>query len=217
MPRLKWFAGGLTVGAVVAAVAVPQVSFLLGGAMVNAGYRFQDHLDAYDFEHHEQITAEQVWAEFEKQNALASAVREKFPRSVRHPLVAMLVCMDARLDTLELSGDTRRNYYVVRTAGSVMAPEEEEMLELVVANGVKVIVLTRHSDCAAEKAARDAALRAKYPALASRIDQRDAMVKDFLARPAIAEKVQRGELVVKELLIDTENEHLVPLSHDDAG
>lgn len=45
-----------------------------------------------------------------------------------------------------------------------MAAEEEEMLDLAVANGVKVIVLTRHSDCAAEKVAKDPALREKTQA-----------------------------------------------------
>jgi hypothetical protein len=42
-----------------------------------------------------------------------------------------------------------------------MAAEEEEMLDLAVANGVKVIALTRHSDCAAEKVVKDPALREK--------------------------------------------------------
>ena len=109
MPRAKYFAGGLAVGAVVAAVAVPQLSFRLGGAMVNAGYRFQDHLEASDFKHHEHITPTEVWDEFQQQNQLASAARAtRFPAAHGPPVVAMLVCMDARIDTAELSGDTRR-------------------------------------------------------------------------------------------------------------
>ena len=44
--------------------------------------------------------------------------------------------MDARIYTNELVGDTRRYYYIVRTAGSVLAPPEQEMLELAVLNGV---------------------------------------------------------------------------------
>jgi hypothetical protein len=36
------------------------------------------------------------------------------------------------------------------------------------------------------------------------------MVWDFLARPAIAQKSAEGELLVKELLIDTANESLRP-------
>ena len=62
-------------------------------------------------------------------------MRTRFPRSTNHPVIAMLVCMDARIDTNELAGDTRHFYYIVRTAGSVMAEQEEDMLELAVANG----------------------------------------------------------------------------------
>ena len=69
-------------------------------------------------------------------------------------MVAVVACMDARLDTNELTGDTRRYYYIIRTAGSVMSEREEEMRELAVAGGVELIVLTTHSDCAAERVAR---------------------------------------------------------------
>jgi carbonic anhydrase len=200
------FVGGLAVSAGVVALS-PRAQFVAGGAMANAAYRMQDHLHAYDFEH-ANATPEQVWTEFKKQNALASTVRETFPRSTYHPLVALLVCMDARIDTNELTGDTRRAYSIVRTAGSVMSPKEEEMLELAVSNGVKVIVLTRHSDCAAERAARDPALRAQYPSLVSAIDERDARVAEFLARPAIAARIAAGTLMVKQLDIDTATEHL---------
>lgn len=39
----------------------------------------------------------------------------------------------------ELTGDTRHYYYIIRTAGSVLSEKEEEMLELAVENGVKLI------------------------------------------------------------------------------
>ena len=132
-----------------------ELQFLLGGAMVNAGFRMQDHLESFDFAHHEDISPEDVWGEMVAQNDIASRVRRTFPRASRHPLVALVACMDARIDTSELAGDTRKYYYVVRTAGSVLAEKEEEMLELAVENGVKVLVLTRHTDCAAERAAAD--------------------------------------------------------------
>lgn len=201
---------GVVIGAV-GLMLVPRAQFVLGGALVNVGYRFQDHLQDYDFEHHEDITPDQVWAEFLEQNELAASVRQTFPRSTRHPVIAMLVCMDARIDTNELAGDTRRNYYIVRTAGSVIDEQESEMLELAVNNGVKVLVITRHSDCAAEKVAKDPAAREKYPVLAKAVDERDAKVKAFLARPVIAEKIASGKLIVKEVLIQTENEHLAGL------
>lgn len=175
--------------------------------MANAAYRMQDHLVEYDFEHHD-VTPDQVWAEFKLQNQLASKVRETFPRRAVHPVVAMLVCMDARIDTNELVGDTRHNYYIVRTAGSAMSLKEEEMLELAVANGVKVLILTRHSDCAAEKAAKDPELRAKYPAMVAAVDERDQRIVEFLARPVISERIKAGTLLVKQLDIDTATEHV---------
>jgi carbonic anhydrase len=200
------FVGGLVVGAAGFAMS-PRAQFVAGGAMANAAYRLQDHLEAYDFVHLE-ATAEQVWHEFQEQNALSSRVRQTFPRATRHPVVAMLVCMDARIDVNDLTGDTRRNSYVIRTAGSVISPMEEEMLELAVRNGVKLIVLTRHSDCAAEKAARDPAMRAVFPALVSAIDERDGRIAEFFARPAISERLAAGTLLVKQLDIDTATEHL---------
>lgn len=187
----------------------PRAEFTLGGAMVNVGFRLQDHLHAYDFEHDKDITPEQVWTEFEHQNEASASIRNRFPRSTEHPLIALLVCMDARIDTSELAGDTRRYYYVVRTAGSVLDQEEQEMLELAVLNGVKVLVLTRHTDCAAEKAAADPEKRWAFPALTSSVDNRDKRVAEFLARPIIAERIAKGTLLVKNLWIDTTSDHLV--------
>jgi carbonic anhydrase len=111
--------------------------------------------------------------------------------------------MDARIDTEELVGDTRKYYYVIRTAGSALAEKELDMLELAVANGVETILLTRHTDCAAEKVAADPHLRARYPHLVAAIDGRDAIDKALLARPGIADKLRKGALTVRHMHIDT--------------
>jgi hypothetical protein len=211
----KWFA--IAIGIIVLFVVWMlftgpghRVQFMAGGALVNVGYRMQDHLDAYDFVHEHEITPEQVWNEIIEQNAMSAAIRDWVPRTPRHALVAMVVCMDARIDTNELTGDTRHYYYIVRTAGSILSEREEEMLELAVANGVKVIVLTTHSDCAAEKVAASPEKRVLYPALAEGVDERDKRVKELLARPAIAEKIAAGELLVKSINIDTMTERMLP-------
>jgi carbonic anhydrase len=189
-----------------------SVQFLLGGAMVNLGYRLQDHLASYDFapQHEHEISPEEVWKEMLRQNELAAGVRRTFPRSARHPLVAMVVCMDARLDTVELTGDTRKYYYLVRTAGSVLEAKEAEMLELAVENGVKLIVLTTHTDCAAERAAASAELRRRFPALTEAVDARQVRIAELLQRPAIADRVAQGQLAVKRMTIDTATELLRP-------
>ena len=192
-----------------AVMVIPQVEFVVGGGLVNLGYRLQDRLSKYDFEHDDSITAEEIWTELVAQNDLAADVRDIFPRTVRHPVVAILACMDARIDTSELVGDTRRYYYVVRTAGSVLSPAEQEMLELAVLNGVKVLVLTSHTDCAAEAAAANPESRDKFPALISLMDERVAHVEEFLARPVIRTAIEEGKLVVKFARIETDSDRLV--------
>jgi carbonic anhydrase len=209
--KTGWALGlGLLVVAFIAAMLLsPRFEFGVGGALVNLGFRLQDRLSHFDFEHDESITPDQIWHELERQNELAAGVRAFFPRTERHPVVAILACMDARIDTSELVGDTRRYYYVVRTAGSVLSPAEQEMLELAVLNGVKIILLTTHSDCAAEAAAADPAVREKFPALISLMDERERRVEEFMARPTIRDAIAAGELQIKHARIDTSTDRLV--------
>lgn len=205
---------GLLLAALALAVLLsPRAEFMLGGGLVNLGFRLQDRLSHFDFVHDETITPEQIWEELERQNELAAGVRGLFPRTARHPVVAVLACMDARIDTSELMGDTRRYYYVVRTAGSVLSPAEQEMLELAVLNGVKIIVLTTHTDCAAEAAAADPELREKFPALISLMDEREQRVEEFMARPTIRDAIAAGKLQIKHARIDTTTDRLVVETH----
>jgi hypothetical protein len=186
-----------------------EAQFRLGGALINAGYRLQDPMVNYDFAH-EHPAPPQVWEQFLKQNHLASSVREIWPRTARHPLIAMVTCMDSRLDTNEIAGDTRRYYYVVRLAGSVLSLKEEEMLELAADNGVEVIVFTTHSDCAAEKAAKNEAQRRLYPNLVRAVDERASRFEEFLGRPGVKKKVEEGHLIVKWMDLDTNSERVMP-------
>ena len=217
--RTGWALGiGILVVALASALLLsPRVEFMLGGALVNLGYRLQDQLSRFDFDHDESITPDQIWTELERHNELAAGVRGLFPRTARHPVVAILACMDARIDTSELVGDTRRYYYVVRTAGSVLSPAEQEMLELAVLNGVKIIVLTTHTDCAAEAAAADPEMREKFPALIALMDERERRVEEFMARPTIRDAIAAGKLQVKHARIDTSTDRLVvEPTHEDA-
>ncbi len=188
----------------------PRLQFLSGGALVNLGYRMQDHIHAFDMVHDEALGPDDIWAELQAQNRLAAGVRDAFPRSTEHPVIALLVCMDARIDTSELVGDTRRYYYIVRTAGSALAEPEQEMLELAVANGVQVLVLTTHTDCAAERAAADPESRARFPAVAALVDQREQRIQELLARPIIRQAIDAGRLRVVRARIDTATDRLIP-------
>jgi hypothetical protein len=182
-----------------------RIEFILGGALINMGYRLQDPLSDYDFVNHE-VSPAQVMASFLAHNRLASSVRTLWPRSPRHPVIAMIICMDGRLDSNEIAGDTRRYYYVLRLAGSVLAPKEEEMLELAVDNGVKVVIFTTHTDCAAEKAAADPAKRARYPELSRALDERKMRFEEFLNRPPIKARLSNGRLIVRWMDLNTANE-----------
>ena len=124
MLQRRWRVVALLVGLAVpvAVAASDQAQFLTGGALVNFGYRLQDGIAEFDLEHGEDVSPAEVWAEVVRHNELAANVRASFPRTAHHPLVAMVVCMDGRLDTNELVGDTRHYYYVLRTAGSVLGP-----------------------------------------------------------------------------------------------
>lgn len=217
LPHLRDFSrrakvGATVIGAVVvvtagAVLTSESLDFVLGGALINLGYRVQDPIEPPG-----DRTPAEVWAELLEHNALAASVRNRFPRSTHHPLVAMVVCMDARIDTNELVGDTRRYFYVLRLAGSVMSEREEEMLELAVDNGVEVVVLTTHTECAAERVAADPELRARYPHLAAGVDERDARRAEFLARPNIAAHIAAGTLRVEEARIDTATGRLIPVA-----
>jgi carbonic anhydrase len=180
-----------------------RAEFLLGAAFIDIGYFLQDKAEDFDFKHHHKLTPQEVWETFLEQNHLASSVRKQFPLHSHHPIIAMLVCMDSRLDTHDISGDSRHYYYVIRTAGSVLSEKEEEMLELAIENGVKVVVFTTHSDCAAEKVAKDPAKRKRYPNIAQAVDERDKMIQTFLDRPFVKQKLNAGEIMVKKVKIDT--------------
>jgi hypothetical protein len=206
--RVLLVLGVLALALVITFLVSPGLQFLTGGALVNLGYRMQDHIHAYDLVH-EETSPDEIWSELQLQNDLAASVRDSFPRSREHPVIALLVCMDARIDTSELVGDTRRYYYIVRTAGSALAEPEQEMLELAVVNGVKVIVLTSHTDCAAESAAADPELRERFPAVVELIDQREQRIREFMARPIIRDALASGDLRIERARIDTDNDRLL--------
>ncbi|MFM2420251.1 MAG: hypothetical protein RL385_4974 [Pseudomonadota bacterium] len=181
----------------------PRTQFVMGGALINLGFRLQDHIEDYDLDGPEELTPDDIFRRMLKQNQMASRVRDYFPRSARHPLVALVVCMDSRLDTTELVGDTRKYYYVIRTAGSVLREKEQDMLELAVQNGVRAVVFTTHSECAAEKVAHDAVAAARFPHLAEAVAERTDRAADFMRRPAIAQRIREGKLVVRFAHIHT--------------
>lgn len=76
-----------------------------------------------------------------------------------------------------------------------------------------MLVLTTHTDCAAEKVANDSKLRLQFPVLAAEVDLRAKKMKDFLNRPIIVEKIAANELRVVEAKIDTKNSEMIFHDH----
>jgi carbonic anhydrase len=91
----------------------------------------------------------------------------------------------------------------------VLSPAEQEMLELAVLNGVEVILLTTHTDCAAEAAAADPKLREQFPALIGLMDEREQRIEEFKARPVIRDAIAEGKLLIKHARIDTDTDKLI--------
>lgn len=177
-----------------------QIRFVIGAAFINVGYFFQD---AVLLSSEIDSSPKALLSQIISRNKLSSFVRQIFPRTNHHPLVAVVSCMDGRLHTEELVGDTRGLYYNIRTAGSIIEPPEIEMLELAVINGVKLILLTTHSDCAAEKVSKDETKYINFPNLSSAVRGREERFRELLQRPIIAGKVKSGDLLIHRLNIDT--------------
>lgn len=188
-----------------------KIRFILGGAFIDLGYLLQDSLSKYDFKHDAEITPEHILDEIQSQNKMASDIREKFPRHSYHPLAALVICMDSRLDTNEIIGDTRKYYYIIRTAGSVIREKEEEMLELAVDNGVKLILFTTHTNCAAEAIASHPEKKKEFPFITSAVENREIELQKFLKRPKIAKKIAEGQLSVRRAHLDTDTEKMTIL------
>ncbi len=180
--------------------AFPPLRFVIGAGFINIGYYFQD---AVLLSSEIEPSSRDLLSQILNRNKLSSSVRKLFPRTNHHPLVAVVSCMDGRLHTEELVGDTRGFYYNIRTAGSIIEPPEIEMLELAVSNGVKLIILTTHSDCAAEKVSKDQTRNVDFPNLSRAVNGREERFKELLQRPVIADKVKSGELLIHRLNIDT--------------
>lgn len=190
----------------------PASRMLLGGIFANLAYWAQDGVERFDGEH-EDPTSDQVWSFFLRHNKGASRVREWFPRTPRRPVMVIVTCMDGRLDTNEFLGDTRRFYYVLRLAGSVIDLKEMEMLELAVRNGVKVVLFTRHTDCAAEKVAADPERAGLFPEITNAIQHIDVRIEEFISRPFIRAALAAGTLAVKVMDIDTHTEQALVRGH----
>ncbi|MCC6275534.1 MAG: hypothetical protein IT569_06735 [Leptospiraceae bacterium] len=78
------------------------------------------------------------------------------------------------------------------------------MIEMAVKKGVKVVIFTTHSDCAAEKVAASPTDRKIFPSLAKAMDDRKIHIASLQERPLIAERLAKKTLKIEFLKVDTE-------------
>jgi len=184
--------------------------FVGGGGMVSVGHVMQELVSGWRFDDGSEATPQQVLAGILDANGQASWLRDQIPGQVRKPEALLVMCIDPRLDARVVVGDTRDYYDVLRIPGSVLSEETIEAIELgVKEHRVKVVLFTRHTDCAMEKVAGTAEAH-HFPALSEAVSERDAMFQQLLARPIIAERIASGELIVRCFTIDTETDRLMP-------
>ena len=184
-----------------------MIFFLFGGSMISFGILLQAFQRSYNLSHVTvEISPEEVYKEIQLFNKFSSYVKDVLPSYEHHPLVIIILCMDSRISTEELLGDSRDFYYVIRTAGSVIREKEMEMIELaLVEKSVKSVIFTEHSDCAARKVVSNAEKRNLYPSISRALADREREIVKFLERPVVFQKIKNGQLLVKHAMIDTKS------------
>ncbi len=205
--------GLLALGTVVLIVFVAlcwrPLMFVGGGGMVSIGHLMQETVSGWRYGGGSSATPQQVLDGILDANDKAAWWREHIPGYVRKPQALVVMCIDPRLDARVVLGDTRDYYDVLRVPGSVLSEQNIEAIELgVKEHEVKVVLFTRHTDCAMEKVACTEASH-HFPALSDAVHERDEMFEQLLARPIIAERVAAGQLLVRCYTIDTETDRLV--------
>lgn len=201
------FASIVLIGAIV--VFWRPILFLGGGGLISVGHVMQEMVSGGRYSDVDHATPEEVLANILDANQKAAWVRERVPGKVRQPQALIVMCVDPRLDARVVLGDSRDYYDVLRIPGSILSEEAIEAVELgVEKHVVKVVLITRHTDCAAEKvaASQDAD---HFPALSDAVRSREAMFDELLARPIIAKRIASGDLIVRRFMIDTETDRLI--------
>ena len=125
------------------------------------------------------------------------------PSKIRVPVGLVITCMDPRIDTSAILGDSRGYFDRVQIPGAVLSAEVMETVRLAVtAHGVKFVMVLSHTDCAMEKivCSEDAD---SYPELRSNVLKRDQSFATLCSQKYVTERVRRDELVVVKALLHT--------------
>lgn len=209
MSKTKVALGLFGVVVVVLIFAWRPVFFQVGGGLVSMGHSMQEAVDGFDNDG--QVgTPDQLLERIELHNRESSTAKAILNDPRQKPEALIVMCVDPRLDAKLVLGDTRDYYDVVRMPGSVLTEELMESIELgVIEHEVKVVAFTTHTDCAMEAVAHSDHAD-HFPTLSKALLEREHTYQEFLLRPAIAERIAAGKLIVKRFRIDTKTSRLMP-------
>lgn len=185
------------------------VLFVGGGGLVTVGHMVQGFVTGFDYKG-TVGSPQQILDTVILDNQQASKVEGVVGGPTHKPEVMAVMCMDPRINSEVVLGDSRHYYDVVRLPGSVLSNEVIEAIELgVKEHRLKVVLFTTHTDCAMEKVAHSEAAH-EFPSLSNAVHKREEMYDHLLKRPLIAEKVRDGSLLIKRYQIDTPTGKLIP-------
>ena len=176
--------------------------FFTGGGLVSAGHMVQGFVSGFSRAGHVG-TPQELLETLLIDNKSASHLHRALSGPSRKPEVIAVMCMDPRLNSEVILGDSRGYYDVVRLPGSVLSDEMIEAIVLAVEeHGVELVLFTTHTDCAMEKVASSHEAN-RFPGLSNLIHTREEKFEQLMKRPAIQERVKSGKLLVTRFRINT--------------
>lgn len=185
------------------------VLFVGGGGLVTVGHMVQGFVSGFDYKG-TVGSPQDILDTVILDNQQASKLEGVIGGPRRKPEVMAVMCMDPRINSEVVLGDSRHYYDVVRLPGSVLSTEVIEAIELgVKEHRLKVVLFTTHTDCAMEKVAHSESA-SEFPSLSNAVHRREEMFQQLLQRPLIAEKIKSGSLIIKRYQIDTPTGQLTP-------
>lgn len=148
---------------------------------------------------------EQVLGNVLRYNARASRVRK--PAFDGRTWVAVVRCMDRKLDMGRVFGDMKFVDDIANPYGAV-TPREIEALQLAVSkHGVRLVCLLTHTDCAALAVASGPDGSA-WPLISAAVDATPRHVEALLQAPVIAPALKAGTLAVIRATVITGTDRL---------
>jgi carbonic anhydrase len=201
------FIGVCSVGLVALTLLNRKIAYYVGGFLLHTGYFIQDSTESF---HHQlndsdPVHPNEIYKTVIAQNILQAKAWKATPAlKDRKPKALIIMCIDPRLNSSRILGDTRGYYDVIRIPGSVITEEVAEAVELAVTkHETKLVMVITHTDCAMEHLAASDEGKHHYPLLAEGINNHAKRMQSLSHRPAILDRLQKQQLWVIEKRLDT--------------